>query len=289
MSKRYRRVIAVLVGLTSVFGGIGYGLSSQERYAEYANQSSAYYAKQALDKVTKACLNSDGGAMNKANCLREEAAEHRIAARDKQREYDELIAQQQSALWTMIMGIAALIGMALSVIGVALVLWTFRATQEANSIASDTAKRQLRAYVGATRLKMEFITAGKRPMFKLTIKNFGSTPALRLQAKAVGWLQIEHDPKPRSRLGHPTRKNESPLQPGQEQDFLYYLPATLNQNEVDRIRGQEIGFIYEGIIRYRDIYGRRHFTLFRYHSVPDYIAEDGSALLVPSSHHNACN
>lgn len=45
------------------------------------------------------------------------------------------------------MGIAALIGMALSAVGIFLVYTTFNETRKANEIAADTAKRQLQAYI----------------------------------------------------------------------------------------------------------------------------------------------
>jgi hypothetical protein len=70
------------------------------------------------------------------------------AYRSYRKETRDLEAQRTTALWTAYMGAAALLGMAVSIVGVGLVFITFRATREANEIARETAKQQLRAYMG---------------------------------------------------------------------------------------------------------------------------------------------
>ncbi len=56
-------------------------------------------------------------------------------ARENQRVELDLAAQQMTAWWTQIMGVAALVGMALSAVGVWLVWTTFAETKAANEIA----------------------------------------------------------------------------------------------------------------------------------------------------------
>jgi hypothetical protein len=123
-------------------GGVWYGLDSQASYQQEARRLSVDYAKLAGDKVQQACLGST--TVERGKCIKETAAEYRLDVRDKQREYGELVAQKTSALWTSIMGIAALIGMALSAIGVALVYTTFAEARLTNRIAMKEASRATR-------------------------------------------------------------------------------------------------------------------------------------------------
>lgn len=171
-------IFASIVGLGTVGGGICYGLFEQIAYSDRAYDSSAHYAEYASDRVTQACLKSDDGAKEKANCLHQAASEHRIAARDKQREYEDLIAQQKSALWTMIMGIAALIGMAFSVVGIVLVWTTFRETRRAADAGHD-ANRPWVDIVPSVLAGSAFTwdDRGCSAPISVYMRNFGNSPA----------------------------------------------------------------------------------------------------------------
>jgi type II secretory pathway pseudopilin PulG len=88
------------------------------------------------------------------------------------------------------MGVAALIGMALSAAGVLLVWRTSRATREANEIARDTAYRQLRAYLSAGEATLEVWWQNGTIWASLeaTVVNNGLTPAT-LKDRSH-WVQI---------------------------------------------------------------------------------------------------
>ena len=73
------------------------------------------------------------------------------------------------------------------------------------NLASDTAKRQLRAYVGAQHMAPYVLEPGKHPIAKIVIKNFGLTPASDIQAVgiiAMGGSSYPWFLKNRPRLGH---------------------------------------------------------------------------------------
>jgi hypothetical protein len=135
MPRGYRYYVAALAGVALLLWGIAYGLTQQTIYEEDARNRSADYTRRAADQAQYACFNVVPS--EKADCLRNAASEYRLKHRDNRRDYDDLTAQRKSALWTFIMGVAALIGMALSVVGVVLVWTTFRETREANVIARD--------------------------------------------------------------------------------------------------------------------------------------------------------
>lgn len=136
-----------LFALTTVVIGIGYGLDWQGSYDQEAQQKSADYAKHAANKVKQSCLRVIPA--EEARCIKDAVAEYRLETRDKQREYEDLAAQRTSALWTGIMGVAALIGIALSAIGVALVYTTFAETRLTNRIAMKEGARATRRSVAS--------------------------------------------------------------------------------------------------------------------------------------------
>lgn len=137
MLRGYRSIVAALVGIGLIAAGIGYGLAEQSGYADRAYDQSANYAKNTADQITKTCFRLTRSEQPK--CFHEGAERYRLDTSDKQREYEDLIAQRKAALWSMIMGVAALIGMALSVVGVILVWLSFAEQRTANQLARDDA------------------------------------------------------------------------------------------------------------------------------------------------------
>ncbi|MCW3849394.1 hypothetical protein OF829_19310 [Sphingomonas sp. LB-2] len=180
----WRVICAVVGGLAALVGGIGYGLSEQSRYEQEAKYWSADYARKSADEIAQSCL--IGTRLEQAKCLENGAAEQRLKTRDNQREYEDLAAQRTSALWTSIMGVAALIGMFLSAVGVALVWTTFRATREANTIARDAVQGELRPWIrftidGSLWGRITKIDGGGYDVVTdVTFKNIGNSPAIGL-------------------------------------------------------------------------------------------------------------
>jgi hypothetical protein len=154
---------------------IGYGLLESAKYEQQAKDKISEYAEHTSDKVARACVGTD---KNKSIQCVNEAFE---AKRDYEYNQSDLVAQRQSALWAYIMAAAAVIGIALSAVGVWLVKTTFDETRLANSIAKETLFRQLRAYATVESIERDQSTrVGEYPSFEcvnITIHNSGSTPA----------------------------------------------------------------------------------------------------------------
>jgi hypothetical protein len=127
-------IIGLLLALGICVSWIGYGLSKSAEYERQADNKRSEYSEYTRQKIADTCVGIPDL----------EAVKCRYEALDAQREHDsnqsDLIAQRQSALWAYIMGAAAVIGMALSAVGVWLVKATFDATREANIIQKTAMK-----------------------------------------------------------------------------------------------------------------------------------------------------
>jgi hypothetical protein len=124
-----RLIIGLSLALAICITWIGYGLLKSAEYERQADNNRAEYSKYTRKKIVESCV----GISNV------EAIKCRYQAFDARHEYSynqsDLVAQRKSALWAYIMGAAAVIGIALSAVGVWLVKATFDATNESNRIA----------------------------------------------------------------------------------------------------------------------------------------------------------
>jgi hypothetical protein len=129
-------------GLTACFIGaaifavslIGWGLWTSAEYERQANTNSGHYSAYTGRKIAETCVTI--APLENAKCVYE--------ARDQEQQHrydqNDLAAQRKSALWATIMGLAAVVGMILSVLGVWLVKTTFDETRKANEIAKTQAR-----------------------------------------------------------------------------------------------------------------------------------------------------
>jgi hypothetical protein len=104
--------------------------SKQIRYENTAKNNADNYAYR-RDVIIGDRCNKIAAEDKKAACINEE----REAARKGKNDERDLEAQLTTAAWTASMGIAAIVGMAASLIGVILVFITFAETRKANDIA----------------------------------------------------------------------------------------------------------------------------------------------------------
>jgi hypothetical protein len=129
--------LGLLFAVIFATGIIGYGLWESAKYERQSNTNTNHYSEYTRKKIAETCVAIT--PVEKAKCMYE--------ARDQEREYQynqsDLVAQRKSALWAYIMGLAAVIGMALSALGVWLVKTTFDETRKANLLT----KRNARAFV----------------------------------------------------------------------------------------------------------------------------------------------
>jgi hypothetical protein len=192
------------------------------------------------------------------------------------RDYQDLEAQWAQAHWAMIAALVAMIGVVVTTVGVIFVARTLqatraavreaeRATQAANdavAVTSDTAKRQLRAYVstigaviGPDRDNSDSFS------IVVDIRNTGLTPAYDL----ICWAEAELDAFPlESRLPIHCIKTESRavLAPGSS-TLLMPTHRLLTTQEQDDLRNDKLALYVFGEAHYKDAFGHQRLTQFR--------------------------
>jgi hypothetical protein len=142
------RLVAItlfLLAVLTVAVSWNYGLNQERLYEQEAIQAHADYTKYSCQQINQAeeILSTTEQPLREPCTPNENAQQEN----DNRRNYADLVAQRSSALWAKIMGIAALIGMGLSAVGVALVWITFKETQKTNEITATVSRPILRAYV----------------------------------------------------------------------------------------------------------------------------------------------
>ena len=313
MLRSYRGIILALVGLAAIGGGVGLGLLQQSRYEQEAVHRRTDYARHAADQIRQGCASIT--SPQQARCLASAVDEYALKTRDNQREYDDLVAQRTSALWASIMGVAALLGMLLSAVGVLLVWTTFQETKQTNQIsmrenarstrralasgnesaaalviaqrnadaaarqvevAQDTAKRQLRAYIGVTKFRVAGLTADRIPTFFLEIQNSGQTSANRVRVHTVtAWAPWD---EPRVKIKFNKIRNvgtvecdgKRGLESGNE--HTEWRPEMLAM-----VKERKLRLFHAGAIIYRDAFGSTRRTLFFGFVEPTSLGDDGGA------------
>lgn len=145
MLRGYRSVVTAIAGLAIVGSGLWLlvkDLSSiDSAYRHSAADAAIKYQRYADTYVKERCISPTG--LREIDC----ASKADEAAREGQRKEQDLAAQNITAWWTKVMGIAALIGMALSAVGVWLIKTTFDETQKANEIARSVAINDTRPII----------------------------------------------------------------------------------------------------------------------------------------------
>ena len=192
---------------------------------------------------------------------------YRLDGRDKQREYEDLVSQRKSALWAMIMGVAALAGMALSVVGVVLVWTTFNETRRANEIA----KLQNRPFMVPVNISIKYIiekdnicdgfSGGISASFK--IKNVGNS---------IGFLEkLEASIHPSDNKNFSVEFNpviSYGLVPNQKGKAKHrFGGGSGNRSDLDDFfstDGLKLPCYFHGYIQYRDVFGVRRRSHFHY-------------------------
>jgi hypothetical protein len=181
------RLIAAAIIFASVAAGIG--VLYQSRYDQDAANHIREYAKYSDQKIAEACRGVS--EIELVHCFSDARIKSELEKRENQHNEADLIAQRRTALWTTIMGIAALIGMALSAAGVLLVWRTFRAAHQANQIAKDAQRPWLKIEAELTEVSFEYELLSLRYSVKVT--NLGKMVAERC---AIRGKLIERDDLP---------------------------------------------------------------------------------------------
>lgn len=164
-----------------------WALTEQSRYSQTTTDNAEEYRLNADNHIRQTCLTRTGHA--KADCI----AIAVEAAREGQRKEYDLYSQRAVALWTLVMGYAAVFGLSLSGIGVCLIWQTWAETQRAsgfvetaNAIARNAIAIQTRPWFffanGEYQINRGSIVGDVPQEFALNLtqvwKNFGHSPGV---------------------------------------------------------------------------------------------------------------
>jgi hypothetical protein len=202
----------------------------------------------------------------------------------------DLAAQEASALWAFWMVCAAVATFAVTSLGTVLIYQQVKLTREAvddtgkatkamerqNEIAVDTAQRQLRAYIVCEGASLRY-DANDDPIVSFQIRNTGTTPASELRICSRAQIADEHVDKYRLLF----RTAPTPPAATVESSCILGPNLTLTQSTKTlmgtgpREQGSGYRLIFGGVISYRDAFGRRRLTSFRYYFEPTVIPSNG--------------
>lgn len=140
------------------------------------------------------------------------------------------------------------------------------AAQHAVQIAAETARKDLRAYVGVNEINWELDgdwqqDNGSLPTIKIKYENYGETPAFKLEA-FLDYIISKNEEVAGFSLPNKT-KSSTVLMPGQEHylgKFLSAQPWGIYSKYI--INGSMHLFAF-GRIEYEDTYGEKRFSNFR--------------------------
>lgn len=184
MPSRNWRIVAAL-GLTALVAVSTAGIIYRD-----ASNSEAIYSKQ-TDDAAQAARDSASIHANRACALvplveRAECQDdEQEAARERERNEYDLQAQLVTSAWTRAMGLAALVGMVVGIIGVGLLWTTFRETRN----AAEAARRTHQAFIDVERARVVPALEGaveggsgedESIRFILSVQNIGRTSATLL-------------------------------------------------------------------------------------------------------------
>lgn len=238
MPRSNRAILLAAVGIAAF--GLWFfvvDLASVSRsYERIAANASNHYRDDANKQIADTCLRPPG--INEPNCARE----IQNSARENQREEQDLAAQKMTAWWTQIMGVAALIGMALSAVGVFLVWTTFRETRR----TAEIARLNLASYQHAER---GFVRIEKAHFFATVgLMSAGNSLAFTISNPGRSGVNI-------TKLHAGTREDATNWGWAEEHQFISIRPTYCKPDETAHIIGPRIPTdpehkVFLGIIEY---------------------------------------
>lgn len=221
----------------ALFSALSWHSTSLENEAA---QRTNIHAQNAENRIERVCLSP----IAEPDCV-EDA---RQAQRENEREEQDLAAQKVTAWWTKVMGMAALIGMALSAVGVWLVKTTFDETRKANFLS----KAQQRG-----RIELNFHGGVGSDTGNLVIaiegRNIGHSTATNCR------ISVEY--------GRQIPENYTP----QEMDWTSRIitgQSAANLASYSHVEHRADGYFLFGVVTYNCIFGDFHETYFCVKIIP---------------------
>jgi hypothetical protein len=140
--------VAFIIAAVAIGWGWNYGLRHEQIYEQEARQGYFDQSDNGCYQIAQPPM--QGSSVQQANRKPCTPSEEAKQENDSRRHYAELVAQRSSALWAKIMGIAALIGIGLSLLGVVLVANTFRETRKANDLSAKFQRARIKVTLKIT-------------------------------------------------------------------------------------------------------------------------------------------
>jgi hypothetical protein len=136
-------------------------------------------------------------------------------------------------------------------------LWD--ATRDLVRGSEETARRQLRAYMGIEKYTISNVSPDMKTCVDLTVRNYGQTPAYD-----VDFLVAQEIGNPNSILADlPQREERLVIDPGATFTATCLAEHSLTQAQFDGIKANIAPVIVYGVIKYRDAFGGRQRREFR--------------------------
>jgi len=173
--------VAMLIALCAVI----LAHSEQSRHHKTASVHAEQYRRDADKRISQTCISLTRQA--KANCVN---IAQEIDREGQRKEYD-LYSQRSMAIWTIVMGYAAIFGVSLSGIGVYLIWTTFEETRKAATASS----KSYDAFIAFENAGID-VRFSEQPKFikindlwyvyfKILVRNVGRSPAI------INWVEME--------------------------------------------------------------------------------------------------
>ena len=166
-------VFATLITIAICLGFVTWAKSASAEYERQSHYRTADYSENTYRKQRDSCVRLV--QKDKQQC-EWEADE---AKRTYEHDQEDLVAQKSAALWGYVMGVSAVLGMGLSIIGVCLVWTTFRETRKANQISRDASRAWIGISVSESG-KFWLSTEKLEFYFDVILENHGSSPAIEV-------------------------------------------------------------------------------------------------------------
>ena len=277
MLRGYRGVIVAVAGLSLITMAMGIGAYFGALYSPHKKQY------QAVSSGHTSATEYRGPSQSLADISgipgpAERAIANPQPTSGEDHEKRDLAAQESMSVWAFWMMLVAAFSAIVTTIGTVFLYKQIRLTREAvedtgratglmeaqNTLAEQTAQRQLRAYIGFVEIKAKRFRGGMTPTFSVKIKNAGQSPALRVRCLARLFMEMNatpHDVK--VRFGETSDQSVVNILPGQSPDVEWQLPRPLEAEVYNAIVDGSIAMVYAGVVEYWDIFGKRHISTFK--------------------------
>jgi hypothetical protein len=184
----------------------------------------------------------------------------------EKKEHNEKTAIDRSLVrYTGILAIFTAILAFFTIVLAGVAVWQGIQMREAVKVASDTAIRQLRAYILVDRIGINKIIANFKPEAIVEFRNSGQTPAYEVHGSiCIGFDEFPLEDIPWDKL-HPTMdRSKDTMAPGGKLHFPVILDNSLTTKEFSQLNAGTHAIYIFGKFIYKDTFGKDRFTEFTF-------------------------